>query len=204
MTHLTPDELVDLAEGRGPSAAADHAASCETCGPALVELRDALALARSDEDVEPSPIAMHRLSARVGAAVRDDADRRARRTAWLWRWAPISGLAAAALIALAVVAPRPIRPAVPEASPVASAVPGAAVAHEAESALPANDASWILMQDVSQDVTADDAGVALPAGPGSVDRALDHLNDTERAALAEILHEELARVAAQGLTPSDQ
>jgi hypothetical protein len=182
-----------------------HAASCEECRASVDELRDVLALAQTDGVPEPSPLFWAHLSSRIGEAVRTEADSRGRHASWVWRWGPLSALGAAALVVALAVLPRPathVGPSVPATVPGSPAADATAI--ESDDFAPAEDASWILMRDLSQDVSADDAGAALPAGPGTADKALTHLNETERAALVAIIREEIARTAARGSAPFDQ
>jgi hypothetical protein len=51
-------------------------------------------------------------------------------------------------------------------------------------------------------MSAEEAGTALPAIPGTADRALRHLNDAERAALVDIIREEISRASAKVADPA--
>src|SRR5438132_12929430 len=67
--HLTPDDLVDLADGTRPESSAPHLASCATCRAQLNEMR-AMMSAVADVDVpEPSPLFWNHFSQRVHEAV---------------------------------------------------------------------------------------------------------------------------------------
>src|SRR5262245_24945330 len=73
MWHLSPEVLLDLAEGTQPERAVSHLATCERCQRRLAELREALAAARMAHEVpEPSPLFWDHLSARVRDAVAAD------------------------------------------------------------------------------------------------------------------------------------
>jgi len=200
MHHLSPEQLVDLVEGQADPAAVRHASACDACRGAADDLRDAMALAGADGAPEPSPLFWDHFSTRVGAAVRAEAEVRARRVSRAWRWMPVSALAAAALVAALVVVPRdasrlPDRPA-------GAVVAGDAAALVDEDALATpDDASWMLMSDLSQELSADDAGTAVP---GTADRALRQLNHAERAALADLLREEMARPSARIADPAGE
>ena len=110
MTDDTPVTRTTRRRGGGPrrADAVAHAAACDACRALVDDLREALALAQSDRAAEPSPLFWDHLSARVGTAVRAEAERRARRVPWLWRWGPVSALAAAVLMAALVVMPRAV------------------------------------------------------------------------------------------------
>src|SRR5262252_163483 len=72
MTHLTADELVDIAEGTRPESAASHLAACAACRAVLAELRATMS-AITDADVpEPSPLFWDHLSRRVHEAIEAD------------------------------------------------------------------------------------------------------------------------------------
>jgi hypothetical protein len=205
MKHLSPEQLVDVAEGRGEPSMNAHAASCDDCRASVDELRDVLALVRTDGVPEPSPLFWDHMSARVGSAVRSEADSRVRRVSWVWRWGPVSALGAVALVVALVVMPRDAARVGPRASVSTPPAPAAdATAIETDAPAPADDAPWMLMRELSQDISADEAGAALPARPGTADTALGHLDEKERAALAEIIREEIARATAHGAAPSDQ
>ena len=68
MSHLTPEELLDLAEAPPPDVASGHLASCDRCRRELADLREALAAAAEIEVPEPSPLFWGHLSARVRGA----------------------------------------------------------------------------------------------------------------------------------------
>ena len=205
MTHLSPDQLIDAAEGRGTPTVMAHAGTCEVCRASVDELRETLALAHTDSVPEPSPLFWDHLSARVGAAVRAEAGNHAGRARWIWRWGPVSALAAAVLVVALVVMPRGPRVGAPVAGTGSSSAATEAVAIESDDPAGAvDDASWLLMSDLSQELTADEAGTALPAGPGTADRALRHLTDAERAALVDIIREEIAHRSAHSAEPSGE
>ena len=70
--HLTPDDLVDLAEGTRPESSAPHLVTCTTCRAQLNEMR-AMMSAVADVDVpEPSPLFWDHFSQRVHEAVAND------------------------------------------------------------------------------------------------------------------------------------
>jgi hypothetical protein len=83
---------------------------------------------------------------------------------------------------------------------VASTVAVTALVDEDVPAAP-DDAAWVLMSDLSQDMSADEAGTAVP---GTADRALRQLNDAERAALVDIIREEMARAPARSADPAGE
>src|SRR5262249_28727617 len=98
--HLSPDELVDLAEGTRSASSAPHLAKCDECRRQLNELRDVMATLQVDVP-EPSPLFWDHFSARVGEAIASDA-KSARSWFGLGRWS--WGFAAAVSTALLVIA----------------------------------------------------------------------------------------------------
>ena len=194
MTHLSPEQIVDIADGRATTAITAHAAACDSCRAKVELLLDAVRLAGEDTQLEPSPVFWPHLAARIGEAVRREQAPAASWRPWVWRLAPIG---AVAVLVIAVGAGArfwaraPVAPAVLPDSPAAASMqePGA-LSMDAD---PADDASWLLVSDLSGELNVDDAEAsgALPL-PGGVDRALTQLDDTERVELARILREEIA------------
>ena len=140
MAHLTPEELLDLAEGTRSGEMFPHVASCDVCRRELSELRATLAMTADVAVPEPSPLFWDHLSARVHEAV--EAERRAEaRTGPLswpsWRIALPFGVAAVLGIALVVG----LRIRVPGADPDVTAPESTALVEatrrEAEQALAA-------------------------------------------------------------------
>jgi hypothetical protein len=199
MTHLSPEQLIDVAEGTAAGVDVLHAASCEACRRQVDELREALRLTGEDPIPEPSPLFWGHLAARIGAAVREVPAPRSWWRTWGWQWAPVGMVAALAFTAgMAVLLWNgPVRNVPAGPAPVASAAPIPAVADSVEGTAETDDSSWTLVSDLSADVALDDAissGV-LPA-PGGADRALWQLSDAERGELAKILQAEMARPAS--------
>lgn len=191
MKHLSPDEIVDVAEGCADARASAHAGACVECRARAEAAAAAILAARSDEAREPSPLFWSHLAARIGAAIRREPSRASFWRTWGWRLAP-----AAAVLALAVgiaLRPAPVGLTAPPGEAPAVGVPAGAAAEDPAG----DDPSWLLMSLLSDDVTFDDveASGVLP-GPGGTEKALVHLDDAERLELAKILRLELrGRVA---------
>jgi hypothetical protein len=195
MTHLSPDELVDVAEGRIDPARATHAASCDRCRAQVESMREALRLVESDRAPEPSPLFWPLLAARIGEAVRGERRPGAFAWTWAWRLVPIGALAVLVTAVGIGISTRSGRPggrpvttaAARDAAPRQAAEPAAA-------GEPADDPSWLLVSDLSADISVEDteASGALTR-PGGVDPALWQLSDAERSELTRILREELTR-----------
>jgi len=195
MTHLSPEELLDVAEGTAAEARAAHADSCESCRAQVAALRDTLRLAKSVPGLDPLPLFWDRLAARIGNAARRE---RQGRTWWRspgWQLAPL-GAAAALVIAIGVgvrLWPAPAgRVTVAPGAPAADQAK--AVGDAQEDVELSDDASWALVSELSPDVAFDEAETLgeLPAS-GTADRALMQLDESEQIELARILREELAR-----------
>ena len=75
MSHLTPEQFVDLAEGARPETSMPHLASCDTCRRQLADVRAMMPDAATADVPEPSPLFWAHLSARVNEAVAAEAGR---------------------------------------------------------------------------------------------------------------------------------
>jgi hypothetical protein len=212
MTHLSPEELLDIAEGARPEHA--HLSSCATCRDEVIEMRALMGAVAAADMPEPSPLFWDHLSSRVIDAVTMEAPpapTRDDRWGWVfnvWSWrlaAPLTAFAAAALVVAVFVASHR-SPALPVPSQqAATAAPAPEVA-----ALPAvdagntNDSPFDSASDPSFAFVADlttgmDMDTALDAGlvsDGSAEHAITHLSEGELRELAKLLTEEIARAQA--------
>jgi hypothetical protein len=197
MTHLTPAQAVDVASGSAAPALIAHAASCEPCRATVESLLEAVRLAAEDSPPEPSPLFWPHLAARIGEAVRrEQAPARSWRP-WLWRLVPAGSVAALALavgvgVRLWSGAPGALSGVPDVASPARVEAPAEPVAAGDAS----DDPSWLLVSDLSSQVSLDDAeeSGALPL-PGGVEQALVQLDEVERMELARLLRAEMAALA---------
>ena len=193
MTHLSPDQLVDVAEGCAAGAVAAHAAECAACRAKVESFLDAVRRAESDPQAEPSPLFWPQLAARVGAAVRRERVRVPFWRSWGWRLAPIG---AVAVVVIAVGIGSRIRTGTPGSDPLDSVMPADAAA-PAGLAAPAegdaaDDASWLLVSVLSAEVSVDQAEASgALSQPGGTDKGLLQLDAAERMELARILREEI-------------
>jgi len=190
MKHLSPDEIVDVAEGCADASAAAHAAACGGCRSRADAAAGAIRAARAAGGPEPSPLFWPHLAARIGDAVRREPARVSFWRAWGWRLAPA---AAAAVLVLAVGLALRVAPEVgpPEAFS-GPAAPSAATRDDGASGEAVDDPSWLLMSLLSAEVSVDEA--AASGGwlrPGGPEQALVHLDEAERSELAKILRAEL-------------
>jgi hypothetical protein len=195
MSHLSPEDLIDIADGtRG---APPHLASCETCQRQLADIRNVMTSIADVGVPEPSPLFWDHFSARVSEAVAAEAVPRRR---WLASWrlaAPAAALAAAAAVVLAVAVHR-FKPS--PAGDVTAAVQQASAPNQAESnsgapslADPSADPSFAFVADLTTDMDMDTAIEAGLVSDESADHAVTHLNDGELRALAQLLRAEIAK-----------
>ncbi|MBP1635377.1 MAG: hypothetical protein H6Q10_1951 [Acidobacteria bacterium] len=194
MTHLSPGQVVDVAEGGADAVLASHARDCGACRAKVEAVAGALRLARSDPPPEPSPLFWPHLAARISSEVRREQARAPRWRAPVWRLAPI-GAAAVVVVALGIGAW--LRPAPPTRENPASdsfvETPAQAGDDSMADGEPADDPAWTLVSDLSAEVSVEDADAsgALPP-PGGAEKALADLNAAERGELTRILREEIA------------
>jgi hypothetical protein len=194
MTHLSPEQIVDVAEGCADIALVAHVRECDECRAKIGSLVDALRLAQSDPPPAPSPLFWPHLAARIGEAVRRERTRGPFRRAWGWRLAPVGAVAVLAIaVGLGVrMWPRDAGRTTAAADTPDVSQPAAAF-EAAAGAEPDDDPSWMLVSDLSSQVSVEEAeasGVVPP--PGDADKALRQLDAAERVELARILREEIA------------
>jgi len=196
MKHLSPEELVDVAEGL--RAEPGHLGECVACRRELESMRALMGAVADVEVPEPSPLFWQHFSARVHDAVAAEPQPRSR---WFapapgWRFAlPVAALAAAA-VALLVVAP--VRRPAASRTPVAVAAqpaPAAPASAPGEGAMPVaetSDPSFLFVSDLTAGMDMDTALEAGLVSDGTGDHAIAHLSDDELRALAALLRAELA------------
>jgi hypothetical protein len=197
--HLTPEELIDLAEGTRAETAAPHLQACEVCRHQVATLRATMSAAADVDVPEPSPLFWDHLSQRVREAV---AVEEATGTVFpgspgfAWRWAlpgswrawAIAGVAAAVMISIYFTAPRTL-------APVSGARDRIAVSSgPLEPFGAADDPSLILFADLTGQM---DPGAITEAGwsshTGAVDEVVASLSADERLELQRLLEEALAK-----------
>ena len=200
MWHLSPEELVDLAEGTRPEQSFAHLATCAKCRQRLEDLRQAIAAAGVDAEVpEPSPLFWDHLSARIREAV-------AAETAALqpsgasgrfsWRSAALVGAVGLVLaVALAWrLGPRPV---------AELEVPAVVSSGTPEGQANASDADVGPLSFVADLAESLDWEAAAEAGLttrlGIVDRTLTELSSEEIVELERLLNEALSKSGAKQL-----
>jgi hypothetical protein len=199
MRHLSPEELLDLADGTRAETSVAHLAQCAACREQLVDLRATMALTMTADVPEPSPLFWDHLSERVRASVAAE-NTRPRPSIfflgfrqWSWQSMAAAGAAVAGVVALAITMRTG-----PGTGEGASTVQQPS--HVASASLPqdpaaasTSDASLALLTDLAGELDWDsvaDAGMTM--GVGAADEAVHELNNAERAELQRLLREAMA------------
>jgi hypothetical protein len=195
--HLTPEELIDVAEGTRAEAAVPHLQSCEVCRHQIVTLRATMSAAADVDVPEPSPLFWDHLSQRVREAVTAKESPEsvfpgfpASRWAWpgSWRAWAIAGVAAAVMISIYVTAPRTLTPASGARDRIAlSSAP-------LEPFGAADDPSLALFADLTEQMAPEAfTETGWSNHSGAVDEVVASLSNDERVELQRLLEEELAK-----------
>lgn len=197
--HLSPDALVDLAEGTRPEGAEAHLRQCEMCRRQVADLRAAITSALRVDVPEPSPLFWDHFSDRVrrAVAVEGGPSRSPGPRVRAWpSWAVAGGLAVALIVL--VTTGRGTR-SVPSAVPVQSGAgftaddPGADAGALSDSAA-ADDASLALMANLASQMDPESVVEAgLVNHVGSLDEVVVTLTPGERGELQRLLKAELAK-----------
>jgi hypothetical protein len=195
--HLSPDELIDLAEGAVAESSAPHLESCGTCTRQLAEMRAMMSAASEVAVPEPSPLFWDHFSERVRQAVAlEGAPRRASRWEQWFRprvVLPVSAAVAAVIIAAVLVARPDGPPARPEVvSASRPAEPSEAAVFEPLDAL--SDSPLSLVADLTAELDWEAVSrMELTTHAGGADEAVRELTGGELRELQRLLKEELAR-----------
>jgi len=207
--HLSPEELVDLAEGTRAESGVPHLLGCYACGQRLADLRAAMAVVEGDavsRVPEPPLVFWDQFQQRVSEAVL--AERR-RRSAALWRLMDfvqprvLVPLTAAAALAVTIAfvnlhGPR-MRSSTDGPRPVASIPGDAGAASFARGDLLRDslddDPSLQLIADLAADIdwsAADVAGATVGlSARSSADHAVVHMKPEDLKELQRLLRLEL-------------
>ena len=196
--HLSPDHLIDLAEGTRPESSAPHLESCEACRRQLADIRAMMSAASEVAVPEPSPLFWDHLSDRVRQAVAlEAAPRRASRWERWLRSQVILPVSAAALAAVIIAAAIGARPDVPAArlEVVSASRPAEASEPPLFEPLDAlDDSSLRLVADLTAELDWEAVSrMELTTHAGGADEAVRELNRGELGELQRLLKEELAR-----------
>ena len=191
MTHLTPDELIEVIE---QSPAADryreHLDSCEQCRTEAATLSAVLGTTQRVSIPEPSPLFWDQFSRRVHQAIAVEPGPIPNPARWL-RWPvllPLSGLALLILALAVSVTPRESARDDGRASVTEDSAP---VGVETSATL---ETTWALVADLVGPIdleTAHEAGIAI--SPGAADEVALDLSADEREELVRLLRQELGQ-----------
>lgn len=189
--HLTPEELLDLAEGTRPLSSVPHLSTCEECRRQLDDVRDVMATLAVDVP-EPSPLFWDHLSARVREAVTADV---APARPWFgvgrWSWG-LAAVMSVAVLVIAVSVTLRTPPNVVHAPAVAEPTGG-----DVGSAPAGDDPSFSLLRDLAGGMdwdSAAEAGIGMDVGAS--DTVVADLSQAERAELQRLLREAMAPTGA--------
>jgi len=194
MRHLTPEELVDLAEGARPSSSAAHLESCAACRRQLADFAEMMAAATALEVPEPSPLFWDHLSAHVRETVASEGVPPAASWLSLASWSraalPLTAAALALLVFGSVVTMR-----VGPSREKGAAAP--AVAGSSSLDVSADDPTLSLVADLASSMDWDAAIEAgLTSRPGGAEGAVGQLTGAERIELDRLLKEALKQPGA--------
>lgn len=188
MTHFTPDEMIDAAEGVLDADRRHHLEVCEPCRREVEALRGLLQEAAGIPVPEPSPLFWDGFSARVRLAVAGQPAPASTWAAWL-RWstlAPAGALAAALLVVVASLVGGPPGPMAPPLSLRPSAAASDDLLLDAD--------VWETVADLVGPADWDAAGQAgLALTPGDTELAVLSLTEDERRELSRLLAGEIER-----------
>ena len=193
MSHLSPAEFIDLADGVLPAGRAVHVDACAACRAQAETVADALQCAAATPVPEPSPLYWDQLSARVREAIAETPERSIAR----WRVAGLQPVAAAVVAGVLLFSGvMLVRSSRQSGVPVAEvAAPAGYVDQLSDPALdPDHAAEWAVLTAAAADLHLDearDAGMAVHAG--TVDQAVTQLSRDELSELGRLLQSELKR-----------
>jgi hypothetical protein len=190
MTHLTPEQLVNVAEGARAESPVAHVRTCDACRRQIAELEALRAMAANVGEVpEPSPLFWDHFSARVRDVIAAEEPRRLawwRPSAWPWLAFPV-GAGVCVALALAFVLTWRLMP-------LPAPVPAPVEASLLEPAI--DDPSLNLVADLAAQMDWDAVSeLGAPLHAGAADEAIADLSATERRELRRLL-QELARPGA--------
>ena len=196
MSHLSPAEFVDAADGALTAARAAHLDACAACREQADTVANAMAAARADGMPEPSPLYWTHLSARIRDRVANETIAPAWR-AWPWHdlasvrhLVPVaSALALVGAVIVSGVMTRhertggPVEPA-PQAA--VSAVDPIGPVEDSE--------TWQMLTSAAAETPLEDAHAAgMGVSAGAIDRAVQRMSPEELNALGQLLQSEMRR-----------
>jgi hypothetical protein len=189
---LTPEELIDAADGVLPPDRAAHVASCVRCRHEASAIADTLAEVGAVDVPEPPPCFWSALNRRVAAAIDGGG--------WAWlRWdtlIPLAGMTALLVALGSAIVPPAAPPADARATTPPIATAGASRSGPI-AADPVADAALDLVADLAS--TLPDGGadtLGLAPLPDLADVAASELSEAEQQALETLLREAVAGPAS--------
>jgi hypothetical protein len=188
MTHLSPEQLLDVADGTRPDDEFPHLQSCAICAREVADLRETIDAAAEVDVPEPSPLFWTHLSQRVRDAVADEQPGAAapKRVAW-WRLAAMTAVVA---VVAAVFAPQR-QQRLPSSTGVSTSFP-ADVRQPVELRPFDDDAALSLLADLTSGMDWEaTAEAGLVPAVGAVDSVVLALSVEERLELHRLLQEAL-------------
>jgi hypothetical protein len=192
MTHLSPSEFVDLADGALDPARAAHVERCEACRRQAQAVRTMMQEAGTEAVPEPSPLFWDHFQQRVQRAIA--AGPSPRRSWFVLRPVPAFVSVMIVSIAIASVALYPRRVDAPSAPPPDVAATPAAVGTATEAG---EDPTWTVLREVASDIAIEDARAAgMTLRPGEAENAVLQLTPAERNELGRLLQDALKRAGA--------
>jgi hypothetical protein len=206
MSHLTPEQFVDLAEGVAAETSLPHLASCDACRRQLASMRAMMSDVASVDASEPSPLFWDHLSTRVREAV---AGERARPRSWRDYLLRPRVLALSLAGALAVALFAVILPGTPATITIRTTIPSTPLPMAAENVLlpslpplaplgAADDPQLGFVADYGTTLDWDEMReeMALATPGGSSDAVAGALTVDEQRELQRLLAEEMAQPRA--------
>ena len=191
MAHLSPGELIDLAEGTRDGASAPHLRSCDRCQDELARLHEMMAAAAESDIPEPSPLFWEHFSERVRQSTA--VEPAPARPSFVSRyWPQLAGAACVAAVVLAVFTPINR-----DSAPRPAAIPADPTPEVMFSTT--DDPALGLVADFGGTLEWDDLReqIAVSSRHGDLDVAVGTLDGGERRELERLLKEELARPAGK-------
>jgi hypothetical protein len=198
MTHLTPEEFVDAADGVLDPPRQAHLDACPTCRREVTALAALLREAAAVEVPEPSPLFWEHLSARVRQSIADEDVPASSGLGW-WRWPVLMPMGALAAVLLLLIGSLPRSspapsPAIAVSVPLAPLPPAVGESSFGIVADPADSGPWEVVAELVGTLDWDTAGAAgLSLVPGDSEHAAMLLTAEEQAELSRLLRGELAR-----------
>jgi hypothetical protein len=195
--HLSPEDIVELAEGARDDSTSAHLLQCPQCRRQLADTRATMGAVHEVDVPEPSPLFWNHLSARVREAVaREAAVPRPGRWAPIQRWwiraAVVAAFGAVAVVGITSWRPGGAPAAVPARAGLDPVPAGGGAAPGAS-----GDPSFDLVADFGGTLDWDDLRDQMGESvrPGGLDATVGELNGGERQELERLLKEELMRRA---------